>query len=316
MGNIKKQLLIWSSLYFPRRYNQTVWLFGSGRSGTTWVASLINHKENYRELFEPFHSSFKDLIKVNFRHHLYLRVGDLSGALDKRVIKIFSGKIYNPRVENLTSEILFGNKDSILVKDVFVNLMAHAVCEKYAQIKPVLLLRNPFAVALSKVDKGRWDWLNDPGEFLNQVNLCDDFLNPYKDYILEISKNGTPLEKHILIWAIINYVPLKQFGSNGRLCVSFYEDWVMNPQKELNRVSAFLGGHVNDFDATLKTESINEPSKTSSKKTFSISSWRNSINDVEYESGLRILEHFGLKNIYNFDSTPNSSELTLFLNAT
>ena len=34
---------------------KTVFLAGTGRSGTTWLAGLINHDQSYRDVFEPFH---------------------------------------------------------------------------------------------------------------------------------------------------------------------------------------------------------------------------------------------------------------------
>ena len=34
------------------------WMVGSGRSGTTWLASLINADHTMREVFEPVHPLF------------------------------------------------------------------------------------------------------------------------------------------------------------------------------------------------------------------------------------------------------------------
>lgn len=311
MIDFRKRTLIWLSLNVSRNYDNTVWLFGSGRSGTTWIASLINNKENFRELFEPFHPSFLELKEIQFRPHLYLREEDFKGVFKKKIEAIFLGKIYNPRVENLSSDIWLGRKNNILIKDVFANLMAYSVCQNVSEIKPILLLRHPFAVALSKLEKGYWQWVNDPEELLEQRILCEDFLNPHSSFIKKISKKGTPFEKQILIWSIINYIPLTQFDEN-KLCVTFYEDWVIDPLKELHRINSFIGDNLMADGLSLEDKRITEPSRTSLKRDFKTSSWRNYVNEIDYEKGVEILKHFNLDLLYNDDSTPNHNFLKHF----
>ena len=36
-------------------WRRTVLLAGTGRSGTTWVEKVINHRNRFRVMFEPFH---------------------------------------------------------------------------------------------------------------------------------------------------------------------------------------------------------------------------------------------------------------------
>ena len=35
-------------------HRSSVFLAGSGRSGTTWLSEIINHRRGYRYVFEPF----------------------------------------------------------------------------------------------------------------------------------------------------------------------------------------------------------------------------------------------------------------------
>ena len=38
-------------------HRSSVFLAGSGRSGTTWLSEIINHRRGYRYVFEPFNPS-------------------------------------------------------------------------------------------------------------------------------------------------------------------------------------------------------------------------------------------------------------------
>ena len=39
----------------PHDEAQTTFLSGPARSGSTWVGNIIDHRNDYRLLFEPFH---------------------------------------------------------------------------------------------------------------------------------------------------------------------------------------------------------------------------------------------------------------------
>ncbi len=57
--------------------------------------------------------------------------------------------------------------------------MSYEICSNSPKIKPILLIRNPYAVALSKTERKHWGWMNDPKEFLLQKSLRENliFLN-------------------------------------------------------------------------------------------------------------------------------------------
>ena len=51
--------------------SSTVFISGMGRSGTTWLSELINYKQNYRDIFEPF-LPYKVEISSSFKYLHYL----------------------------------------------------------------------------------------------------------------------------------------------------------------------------------------------------------------------------------------------------
>ncbi len=301
---LKRVLLKQVYNFYPKYYHKTIWLIGTGRSGTTWISSLINHDNTYRELFEPFHPELRELKSLGLKKHHYLKPGTQNVKIEHISKQIFNGSFYSPRVEYSNKLIWSVNYKNILVKDIFASLLAFEICNNNQQIKPILLLRNPFAVALSKKQTKHWNWMDSPSNFLKQKDLVDDFLKPYVELIQDISANGSYIDKQILIWCIINFIPLVQFKEKD-LLVSFYEDWIMDPDNELKRINEYIGlNQIAPYQIT-KTTTFQNPSRTAQKKSFNVSKWRRELTLEQIKSGERILERFGLKKIYTKDSVPD-----------
>jgi len=290
--------------FYPINYKNTIWLIGAGRSGTTWVSSLINYRNSYRELFEPFHTKIPEMYLMGFKKNLFLNEEGKRRWLRFLIKKVLQGKFYHPRVERSNKFINFYGNDFLLVKDIFVNLIAYEVCTNNSKVKPILLIRNPFAVALSVRERKNWSWMTDPKEFLLQKELFENYLKPFNEIILDISANGSYLDKQILIWSIINYIPLLQF-TEKKLLVTFYEDWLLNPEQELKKVQNYLNIPIVSSVDIKNSKKFKESSRTSSKKEFEISSWNKKISIDEIKSGMKILKKFGLENLYDEFSRPN-----------
>ena len=307
------KLLFFKPIYrfYPRRYEKTVWLFGAGRSGTTWIASLINHDNSFRELFEPFHHVYPEAQLCGFTKHLYLKPNKRNKSIENLAKRILHGKFYHPRVEEGNPVIWASLQRKLLVKDVFANLLAYRICKVDKSVKPVLLVRNPFAVALSKLGKKNWFWMTEPRDLLQQSDLLNDYLEPFQDMIHTVAEQGSYIDKQILIWAVINYVPLLQFKEDEVL-ITFYEDWVKDPNAELHRVLEFIDSDAMNSLDIRDSEKFTAPSKTSFKKAFHVADWKKEISQDEIDSGLRILKYFGLHKLYDEFSMPDPEALARF----
>ncbi|MBS9768211.1 MAG: sulfotransferase domain-containing protein [Flavobacteriaceae bacterium] len=233
---------------YPRvTYKKVIWLLGAGRSGSTWISSLINYDNSYRELFEPFHINVGLVKKTGFRFHQY----KLNFCLKIVAKWILKGKLLHPWwVEKTIHKTSIKNhsNDFLLIKDIYANLFAYEICSKNEKIKPILLIKNPFAVAVSRKKTGWENWDNELDDLLQQKELYDDYLRPFEDIISDVRKNGSYYDRQILVWCIINYIPLKQF-SGKNILVTFYEDWLTNPHRELYKCYKYLilGGGGNRY---------------------------------------------------------------------
>lgn len=290
-------------------YRDVVWIVGDGRSGTTWVSDLVNHDGRFREMFEPLHPQ---LVKAAsfVQPHQYCRPGAMDDRLRDLMGSILSGGFCDPRVD-------FGNKalvyEGLLVKDIFANLMCYAACQAFPQVRPVLLIRNPFAVAASKYKKRDWFWGDEPLDLLNQPALREDFLAPFEDLIRQTSARGDFILNQVLIWAIVNYVPLQQFAPEG-LHVCFYEQIYADPEGEISRLFRFIR-NGEDCHVKLDDDLIRRPSRVVKQETSfkagssPVTSWKNEIDPQRIDDGLRLLEAFGFDGLYNDASMPDAGVL-------
>lgn len=294
--------------YFSGNYRRRIWLIGDGRSGTTWAAGLINWKKNLREMFEPFHPFFVEEAK-NISRHLYVRADDKKNDLNRVAPLVFSGKLVNRRVDADNS---FRRKyDGLLIKDIFANLFAFWAARRFPDLKIILLIRNPFAVALSKRRTNSTLWMTEPKDFLQQSELFEDHLNPFKDLFLQTGDDY--FEKQILIWSVIHYVPLRQF-ERERILPVFYEDLYTNPEREMKKICEFTDAeNENGW-----TKIFDKPSRVAWEKSNVVSgkspvtAWQSEVSKTQIKNSEKILERFGFARLYDDRGMPQKSVLDNF----
>lgn len=277
-------------------YRNTVMVSGTGRSGTTWVANIINASNQFRVMFEPFHSlKIKLVSKWNYRQ--YLRENNSSKEYLGPAKTILSGGVMDPWIDQYNRKV-FARKR--LVKEIRTNVLLKWIKHHFPEIPIILVLRHPCAVALSKLALG-WDTHLD--DFLKQEDLLDDHLNPFK---AEIHAARDSFEKHVFMWCIENYVPLRQFEAD-EIHVIFYEEMCARPEKEIARLNSFLK-YKSPIESDTKLLRAASPTSrrdsainTGESKIFG---WQDKIDPRQRKRALEILTLFGLQTIYNSEAMP------------
>lgn len=300
--------------YYAGNYKNVVWLLGDGRSGTTFVANLIDWNRQYRELFEPFHPVYvKQMAGISF--HNYIRPTDTNHPFTQIASEVFTGRISNSFIDIANKRLIYHD---LLIKDIFANLFAYWAYQNFSHlnIKVILLLRNPFAVALSKYKKKHWHWMTDPRDFLKQKDLVDDFLHPYMNIIKDIGDDY--IERQIMIWSIINLIPIRQFNKD-QFYVLFYEDLISHPYEELSRLFEYINPTFDSVAVDRAVQKLAIPSWVAGSNSniaqgkSPIDSWIEEITPQQLQSGKKILQSFGLNNLYEDNGLPNRSALNSFL---
>lgn len=280
-------------------YRNSIFLAGCGRSGTTWISNIINYKNEYRYIFEPFHPQKVD-ISNKFGNRKYLRAENIDREFIETAEVILTGKIRNFWTDNFNARLFC---DKRLIKEIRANLFLKWMHTNFPGMPIILLIRHPYATAVSHFNFNLKVELKD---FLLQDELMDDFLNPFKNEI-ERACQASEFEKHIFIWCIENYVPLRQFKRN-EIHVAFYENFCVEPRKEIERLFSYLGGK---FDEKVLVK-LKRPAPLARnwsailKGTSLTDSWREHLTTEQIKRAKEIVKLFGLDVIYPDEtSIPN-----------
>ena len=292
--------LLFSKLYIDvdKDHRSTIVVAGSGRSGTTWLAQMINFANDFRLVFEPFHSrKVKEWEGSNSRQ--YIKENDNDPQIRSVVGKILRGDIRNTWADGYNRKFLCKKR---IVKDIRANLMLRYIQKNFPESPILFLVRHPCAVALSRMRLG-WDrWDTDLTMFLSQEPLMEDHLGDFKK---ELKNCTDPFEREILFWAVENYVPLRQF-SPGEILVVSYERLVMESEKEIDRIFSYL---FMDYDERV-WKSVHRNARTTwrerpiTNREERVAEWKHKLKDDEIKKALEILGIFGLDSIYNEGTMP------------
>ena len=275
-------------------HRDAVFLAGSGRSGTTWLSEIINQGGGYRYVFEPFNPG-KVGVFEHFNSKQYLRPGDGREEFLGPARLALTGALSDPWTDRFNTRLVARRR---LIKDIRANLLLAWMRANFPGMPIVLLMRHPCAVVTSRLALG---WRDNLDETMDQEELVEDFLLPVED---EIRAAGDDFERHLFLWCIDNYVPLKQFGP-GEIHLTFYENLLMNPESELQSLFDSLGEVLDDN----VIDNLGRPSPLSRKDAPvpSVDGWRASVGAHRLRRAGEILNLFGLDRVYGEGSMPDPS---------
>jgi len=273
-----------------------VLLAGSGRSGTTWVGDILNYRNGFRTLFEPFFRRRVPLV-AHFRPRQYLAPDDGDERYVEPARRIFSGRIRNAFVDSLNTRRIARKR---LVKDIRISLMLDWIHARFPGIPIVLLLRHPCAVAASAMKLG---WNPPIEDTLEQDDLVSAHLAGQRECIARVLAGGDAFDRRILLWCIENRVAL----ACGAACVVHYENFCRDdPRPEIERMFAHVGL---PFDESVM-DALRRPSRLSAQDSAVLTggslvdSWRKSVDARRLDRALEILAAFELERVYGADSWP------------
>lgn len=294
-------------------YRSSVLLAGVGRSGTTWAANLLNDRNQYRVIFEPFHPHRVPEAE-HFEYLQYLRPSCLRPDLYEAARKILAGRYRNSWCDRENRKRIATRR---LIKDIRSNLMLKWLRSNFPAMPIILVLRHPCAVANSW---SRLRWGTEDGGartdlevLMSQDELVSDHLQPFLPLVESIA---TDFERHVLVWCILNYVPLRQL-SREDIHLTFYEELCLNPEEELRRLHSFLGRKPSPVNRQLwaRPSSQSRPDSAIVQGGDLVDGWKHSVPPDLSRRAMHIISSFGLDAIYSTDSRPNVGEAVRLLEA-
>jgi len=283
-------------LDMDRDYRNTILLSSLGRSGSTIVSSIINYKNEYRIIFEPFkHDKVK--AAAQFNYPTYLDPNDTSENVVISMEKILSGRIRTWWTDKPNEKIITNKR---LIKDIYTNLMLEWIKKHYPEIPIILLVRNPFAT-IESWNRSGWGYLGPKKRMLEQKNLLEPLLPENVFYNYE--KATKPLINHFYNWCINYYVPLKTF-CNSEVFVTYYENYLTHSADEVKKLFSYLNKTFNEeaLDELNKFSFTTRKDSPLQQGENVVLAWRKKYSADEMSACINVLSQFGLDTLYDFES--------------
>lgn len=274
---------------------------GMGRSGTTWVADVINYDDTYRVMFEPFVAS---LVKEaeGFQYIQYLSPHSTDPLLTDRARLILAGKVRHEWVDKNIHRIFYRRR---IVKEIRCNLMLGWL-KKIANHPPiVLVIRHPLQIAASW---RKLQWTREQlgiDSILSQKTLLRDF-----SVIADVQKRIDPqdfVENIVFQWCIVHLVPSLHLKQNEAYAI-FYENLLAEPAHELPRLFQYL---KKPFSRKILPQILSKPSWTNwlerdfkQDRSSLLNSWKDEFSMQQKRKADSILAAFALDHIYDKNGFP------------
>jgi hypothetical protein len=301
IGRVKLQLEQEHYIHFHTPVRNTVLLSSMGRSGSTWIASLMNHAATRREIFEPFLPVRVPEANA-FEYTAYVAPANADAALVRAATNILEGRLARQAWLDRDNKHIVSWKR--LIKDIRTNLMLGWFRAQFPGMKVVLLIRNPFSVVQSFLELG---WGIEPCGQRREIDILLSQSALLQDYpeIATIAKEvdlADKFESLMLQWCILNYVPLQQ-KKHHDFHITHYENYLQDPASELRKLYAYMEEPLHETVFT----SLKKPSRTSyDKKNFSVQN--NYFSPEVMRRGTQILKAFGLHEMYDSQGYPIAAQ--------
>jgi hypothetical protein len=281
----------------------TVLLAGCARSGSTWVSDLINYDNAYRYVFEPFRNDRAEVCRI-FEGRQYLRPDAAEPRYYEASVQVLTGRLRQRWSDKHNAKLIARRR---LVKAIRANLMLKWLRVRFPELRMLLLLRHPLAVASSKL---KLNWPADLDTFLRQDDLMRTHLEPFRDLL---TGDLSPFEEQVLFWCVEHYVPLRELDS-GDAEIFFYERFCTEPEREIARLFAFLGrGSVSDAMRVLARPSSTTTNQAAISTGESLThAWERHITEEQRRAAREMLDRFGLHRLYLESGLPNDTPEEVF----
>lgn len=264
--------------------NPVIYISGSGRSGTTWVAELVSEIRHDRLMFEPFRPGVvPSLSLLNNRQYLDPDYTSAESLID--ISRIIDGTLRDSWVDRYNNKFVYKGR---VVKEIRTNLLLGWLLNNFERIRVIHIIRDPISTIKSQLNGG---WKLELEKFSAQKQLIDQLP---KGHLRLFSEADSVFKKALLHWAVENYIPVMQFRSNrwdrSRYQIFSYEK-IKSDQSELGRLMSFCDIEHNQIPAKL----ISKPSRVSrGKTTFNTAEVASSLSETELEYAMNVVEIFGL----------------------
>ena len=303
---LKKQLksAISSTNHLLGRYRDKILILGDGRSGTNWLLEIINYDKRLRLIYEPFHGAeFRPKLSPDIEYPS--ADAKLAAELSTQLSRAARGAYLT---KNVTIEFPRLFYDGLIIKDVNAHLIADDLDQAMPDLKKVLILRHPFAVALSKSRYKGHSWPTPATYFLREdVALSNSLrysLAARSKIIERASQHSNPVLNWVCIWCILHSA-LFSAKSIASYHVVLYEDFVREPAlqaqplfRALGQSSRYQKHHRAILDNATRPSRVTQKDNVIANSVAGNAAWLADYDSETISHGMEILEGFGMDRLY------------------
>jgi hypothetical protein len=271
---------LWSACHLDlgRGVRDTTLVVSTGRSGSTWVAEIVNYRREYRLVFEPFRSDRVRRAR-EFKLGQYIDPAEQAHPLAPAVDALLAGRVRNWWTDRQNPKHIARRR---IVKEIRITNLIPWIRARHPRLRIVYVVRDPVTVARSWLEL---DWSDGLADFLGQDALLARF-DGIADQIVAVARRDDRFDRLVLRWCLENAIPLRAQPSSDVHLIE-YEQLRDEPGPELARLFAYLG---EPGDGAL--EAVRKPSQTAG---FPRRGGRVEIDDARRHRARELLELFELE---------------------
>jgi hypothetical protein len=291
---------------------QSIWLAGTGRSGTTWFGNLLAGIGRSAMIFEPLHPQ-RVRLPADLDPRLsapydrpYLRPDADAPEWERYIRGLVDGRHLTPwmrfalRRKKAWPGVMwdFLKADRYVIKAIRGNLLEGWIRTRI-RVPVVHMIRHPCATVLSQRKAG---WGHDLSTFLNSAPLVTDHLRSQVEFLNGLT-NVT--QRMAARWAIDNVVPLRQAAAHDILVMT-YEEAVLDPRRAVTRVAEYAGWSISEPDLRRIDARAGQPisglREVASAEAM-LGKWRKHATDEDVRDILDTTRRLGIT-LYNEEPVP------------
>jgi hypothetical protein len=250
--------------------SSAILLAGSGRSGTTWITSIITAAPGMQQIFEPLIPYWSKEIQclsgwdasTHYAHSFYLHPTGDYPEWQHLWYRILTGRFRHYWTDYVRNTY-FPNR--FLIKVIRANLMLGYLYDTF-QPQIIYITRHPCAVVHSRLAVG---WHADVADILRQDQLVETYLSPW---VGAIERERDQLGAHAVWWAVENLVATQELASRPHYPVT-YESLCLHPFQEAEQILAWLNLHMSVSRQSKLEIQVARPSRTSRQHKRYESKW-------------------------------------------
>lgn len=286
--------------------NKARLLFADPRGGSTWLTEvLLKLMEDTALVWEPLHIDNVDRFKaLDFGWRQYIPAS-MEWPEAKEVFDVlFQGRLMNSWLATFTTLKTYNEADKLFFKFCRgAGVLEWLVNQYNFEVKPIYLVRHPFAVVASQMRQGGWTYAYS-GFQIPSSPFSDILYEPHRSFLETLQ---TKEEALVATWCLTNQSVLKSPNNNKKWLTLTYEDLVMEPVTTLRNVlnhwkmDAVTDTQLNDL--------VSQPSKTTIKGSAisgeaQLSQWKKRLSKEQLTQLHKVLEHFEI-DAYGASIYPN-----------